>query len=111
MRAQFLLAVALAGLSVTPAFAIKRYNSEKLACSEVRAIIRSEGAAIMRYRSTVNPSLTLYDRYVRHDGYCDPREYAAPATIPAKDTRSCPVRKCRERIFLFERFFDHPKPK
>ena len=59
-----------------PAHAITRYNSTSMSCEEVRATIRRDGAAIMRYRSPRNPSLQLYGRYVRDDRFCQQEEAA-----------------------------------
>jgi hypothetical protein len=98
------LALAVGMLATTPASAINRYNSEKMSCSQVQATIKSEGAAIMRYHSKANPSLQLYDRYVRNGSYCNWNEAAVPAWIPSRDDGSCFVRKCRE----VDHFDDHP---
>lgn len=74
--------------------AISRYNSTSMSCDEVRATVRGEGAVILRYRSTRNPSLQLYDRYVSDRRYCNFDEAAETAFVPAADTKSCLVRKC-----------------
>ena len=68
---RFLLAATVL-LSAMPAHAITRYNST----DEVRATIRRDGAAIMRYRSPRHPSLQLYGRYVRDDRFCQQEEAA-----------------------------------
>ena len=64
MRIQPLLAAALALFAASTAQAIERYNSQAMSCASVQATIRADGAAIMRYASKSNPSLTLFDRYV-----------------------------------------------
>ena len=64
---------------------------------QAQAAVQSEGAVIFRYSSARNPSLTRYDRYVRHDGYCQWNEYAANAWIPTRDTDECFVRSCKPR--------------
>ncbi|MBK8457256.1 MAG: hypothetical protein IPL47_09250 [Phyllobacteriaceae bacterium] len=109
MRALVIIAVTLAGFAATPAFAIKRYNADKLACGEIRSIIANDGAAIMRYRSKRDPSLVLYDRYVRDRFFCAWREDAVPAWIPSRDKASCLVRRCEIPVFphddlMFRRF-------
>lgn len=91
---RFLLAAAIA-LASLPAQAITRYNSTSMSCEEVRATIREDGAAIMRYRSTRNPSLPLYGRYVRDDRFCKAEERAETVFIPSADRKSCPVRECK----------------
>ena len=74
--------------------AISRYNTTTMSCAEVQARVRNEGAAILRYRSTRNPSLPLYGRYVSDRRYCNLEEVTETAFVPAADRKSCPVRKC-----------------
>lgn len=100
MRAVFALAIVLS--AVAPALAIERYNADKLDCAEIRSIIDEDGAAIMRYRSKRNPSLVLYDRYVRDRFFCTWREDAVPAWIPSRDKASCRVRRCETPVHLHE---------
>ena len=59
--------------AAVPASAISRYNTATLDCSEVKSRIHSEGAVILRFRSTFNPSIPRFGRYVAHSGFCDPR--------------------------------------
>lgn len=93
-----LLAAVLATVAV-PAHAISRYNSESMSCRQAQSAVQAEGAVIFRYRSLRNPSLTRYDRYVRHDGYCQWNEYAANAWVPTRDTGECFVRNCKPRSY------------
>ncbi|MCR4266022.1 hypothetical protein [Nitratireductor sp. ZSWI3] len=86
--------------------AISRYNSTAMSCSSVQARIAREGAAIMRYRSQRNPSLTLYDRYVANEYLCPAGHIAVRAHIPTADTPSCPVLRCKPEIR--ERLFRRP---
>ena len=88
-------------LATFPAQAISRYNSEGMSCAQAQAIVQSEGAAILRYRSLRNPSLPLYDRYVASSFYCQPDEYAKVIGIPTADSRQCPVYKCQPRNYTF----------
>ncbi len=90
-----LVILATALLVSLPAHAITRYNSTSMSCEEVKAVIRADGAAIMRYRSTRNPSLQLYGRYVRDDRFCRQEERAETVFIPSADRRSCPVYECK----------------
>jgi hypothetical protein len=89
-----LFAVCLSLVSVE-AHAISRYNSTSLSCGEARAIIRDEGAAIMRWTSTRNPGLPLYGRFVYHDGFCPESYRAETSFIPTADRNSCPVLECK----------------
>lgn len=88
-----ILAICLSLVSYE-ASAISRYQSEGMACDNIRSAVREEGAVILRYRSQRNPGLPLYDRYVANGGFCAHNEYAAMTAVPAKDTASCPVLKC-----------------
>jgi hypothetical protein len=88
-----LFAVCLSLVSVE-AHAISRYNSTSLSCGEARAIIRDEGAAIMRWTSPRNPGLPLFGRFVYHDGFCAESERAETTFIPTAD-RSCALYECK----------------
>jgi hypothetical protein len=101
---KILLAALVLSVTAFEAQAISRYNVAGMSCGHVQDVVRSEGAAILRYPSPRNPSLTLYDRYVAHGGYCQIDEEAVASFVPTKDTASCPVLKCQPRIF--QRFGD-----
>lgn len=107
MRIQPLLAAALALFAASAAQAIERYNSQAMSCASVQATIRADGAAIMRYASKSNPSLTLFDRYVSNGSFCPSGQEAVPAWIPSKDDATCPVLRCRDREFELEDRFDN----
>jgi len=95
---RIILALCVTAISV-PAFAINRYNVQTMTCGAVQSAVDRNGAAILRYRSTRNPSLQLYDRYVRNGLYCDVGEYAKRAYVPTRDRKNCPVRKCADLEF------------
>lgn len=92
MRA-VLLATCLSFIAVQ-AQAISRYKTEGLPCREVQARVSDEGAVILRFRSTRNPTIQLYGRYVADRRYCQHDEQSETAYVPAADTQSCPVREC-----------------
>lgn len=89
-----LLPALVLSLIAAEAQAISRYESEGMACARVQAIIAGEGAAILRFRSTRDPSIQRYGRYVVDRRYCSHNEQAETTYIPAADTNSCPVREC-----------------
>jgi len=99
MKKKILFAALALSLSAVEEHAISRLNVAGMSCDSVRTAVRSEGAAILRYRSPRNPSLTLYDRYVAHGGFCQIDEEAVYATVPTADDTSCPVLKCQTRVF------------
>lgn len=82
-------------LAAADAGAISRYTSTSMSCARVHATIQREGAAIMRYRSTRNPALPLYGRFVAGNGWCEADELAQSTTIPAADTKQCRVLECQ----------------
>ncbi len=82
--------------AATSAYAISRHDIGSWSCQRVQATLAREGAAILRYRSARNPSLTLYDRYVQDGRYCDFGQVPKLTSVPTTDSRSCPVRKCIE---------------
>jgi hypothetical protein len=86
-------------LSAMPAAAISRYTSTAMSCGDVQARIRADGAAIMQYRSTRNPNLPLYGRYVRSAAFCNRDEWAKTVYIPTADRRQCPVYECEKQDF------------
>ena len=91
------IAVAISMLLVTAdAMAIPRPDVTKMTCANVQAVIRSEGAAILRYRSPSTGAM-LYDRYVRDSSFCQASETTAPASVPTADRDACPVKKCVQK--------------
>jgi hypothetical protein len=99
----------LLGALALPAHAIERVNTNGLSCAGVQTKLIQNGAAILRYPSKRNPSLTLYDRYVGDSRYCPIDEIGKWTSVPAKDTRSCRVIACEKYepsdLFPFERRF------
>ena len=76
------------------ASAISRYQTNSMSCARVQAAVTSDGAAILRYPAPDNPSLQLYDRYVRDRTFCSASQRAGLTSVPAADTNKCQVRKC-----------------
>lgn len=93
MRGTVVLAIGLS-LASFDALAISRYNSQSMTCDRVQAAVRSQGAAILSYRSSSNAP--LYDRYVAHGGFCHASDVTRLATVPTSDNRSCKVLRCVE---------------
>lgn len=77
------------------AHAISRYNSMSMTCQKVWGVIVEEGAVLMRWRSPRNPSLPLYGRFVRNNGFCSASERVEFSYIPTKDVPSCRVLECK----------------
>ena len=89
-----ILAALTLSLLCVEAQAISRYTSTAMSCGEVQSRVDEEGAAILRHRSTRNPSLLLYNRYVRDRQFCSADEEIEFAYVPTADRQSCPVYKC-----------------
>ncbi|MEZ5811682.1 MAG: hypothetical protein R3D45_09745 [Rhizobiaceae bacterium] len=79
------------------AHAISRYNSLSLTCHAAQNLLAQQGAVIFRYPAKSNPSLTRYNRFVEHGGYCAHGEAAVPGSVPTADRKSCPMLYCRQR--------------
>lgn len=77
------------------ALAVSRYQTTSMSCARVQSALQTEGAAILSYPAPNNPSLQLFDRYVRDSSFCTSTTQRAQArNVPAADTRNCKVRKC-----------------
>ena len=92
---RILLALCIISVS-SPALAINRYNVQGMSCAAVQQAVNRDGDAILRWQSARNPSLPIYDRYVRNGLFCSPNEYAQRAFVPSKDRANCPVRICAD---------------
>ena len=74
--------------------AVSRNTSTSMNCADIKAALQREGAAILQWRSTRNPSLPLYGRFVANRRYCQPEQVAETTFVPSRDAKSCLVRKC-----------------
>lgn len=75
-----------------PAYAISRIETTQTHCSAIRATLVREGAAILRHTS--KRGLPIYDRYVSSSLMCPGNTIGVWASVPARDTKSCPVIAC-----------------
>ena len=67
----------------------------------VQALVKTDGSAILRYHSTRNFSLPLYDTYVNGQQSCKNDAVALRTGVPTTDKKYCPVYKCVEsNIFV-----------
>ena len=78
------------------ASAVTRYDIDNMTCAQVQALLAADGSAILRYRSTRNFSLPLYDTYVSGQQSCANSEVALRTGVPSTDRKYCPVYKCVE---------------
>ena len=81
-------------LLASAASADPAYTVTNMTCKAVQAAVNSSGSAILHYRSKSNAGVTLYSRYVSDASYCDSRTTIAFGSVPTKDNKSCPVKKC-----------------
>lgn len=93
-----LLALCVVSVSF-PALAINRYNVQSMSCAAVQQAVDRDGAAILRWQSPRNPSLTIYDRYVRNSLFCDKGQYPKRAYVPTSNTSQCQVSKCVDSTY------------
>lgn len=92
---KYLIAAAFS-LAASSAFAVSRYEVTNVTCATVQALIRTEGAVILVYRSQGILGLPIYDRYVLGQQYCFAGEVMRGAGVPTVDMKYCPVKKCVE---------------
>ena len=77
--------------------AATRYDISNMACSEVQALVKREGEAVLAYRSSSILGLPIYDRYVKDRQYCASSEVIRRAGVPTTDKKYCPVKQvCRQ---------------
>ena len=89
------VAVAIcASMLASESFAVARYDTSNKSCSELRAIVRRDGAAILRWRSQ-RTGIPLYERFVRNMAYCPAGQITDSSSVPAADG-SCSLPKCIE---------------
>lgn len=65
------------------AAAISRYQTTSMSCARVQAAVSADGVAILRYPAPDNPSLVLYDRYVRDRTFCSSTQRVDVVSVPA----------------------------
>jgi hypothetical protein len=83
-----------ASMLASESFAISRYDTDNKSCGELRAIVRRDGAAILRWRSE-RTGIVLYERFVRNMKYCPAGQITDTSSVPAADG-SCSLPKCVE---------------
>jgi hypothetical protein len=82
-------------LTAGEASAISRYQTTSMSCARIQAAVQADGAALLSYPARDNPSLQLFDRYVRDSSFCRMGyQTAQQRSVPASDTENCKVRKC-----------------
>ena len=93
---RIVLCFAIVALAI-PAHAINRYDTQRMTCERVQAVLESEGVAILRYPSPRSAQLTLYDLYAKDSRFCEDGQVARPAVVPTRNDRRCRVRRCQSR--------------
>ena len=91
------LGAAVTAASVLPAEAITRLRSDQNSCSTIQNTLQRDGAAVLRYPSSRNPSIMLFDRYVARNTQCRLGQELKRKSVPAADTASCRVYVCEDR--------------
>ena len=91
-RTKRLALAILISMLATESLAISRYEVGNKSCGELHAIVRRDGAAILRWRSQ-RTGIPLYERFVRNWNYCPAGQTTDSSSVPAADGR-CPLLKC-----------------
>ena len=89
-----LLAIVLSASSVQ---AMSKHNISGLSCAKVQAILKSEGNAILRYKSKRGSGTLLYDTFAAPGSYCKSGGHGRLDTVPTADTPSCKVVRCSRK--------------
>jgi hypothetical protein len=89
-------------LLAADASAISRYSAGNMSCSEVQAVIRKDGAAIIQHRSRTG-AVPLYGRYVSGREFCGYDEIVETSYVTSADDLTCPVQACVENEYVPER--------
>ena len=82
-------------LSINEVHAISRYNPTTMTCSQVKATVRAEGAVILRWPSSQDPTRPLFGRYVASRNYCEIWQIMQTHYVPTADRKRCGVSKCK----------------
>jgi hypothetical protein len=78
------LALGLAALS-TAALAQPRPSTTQMSCSQARAFLQSQGAAV------IGTGGFTFDRFVVSRTFCEPSETTRAALVPTLDTHACMI--------------------
>jgi hypothetical protein len=79
-----------------PVYAISRYDAATMSCAEAQSRIQAEGAVVLRFQSTTNPSMHRFGRFVDSDRFCKMHNTKAFSTsIPTADINSYAVKECQ----------------
>ena len=80
-----LVAAALGALLPMHAAQAQRPNTLSMTCAQARGLVASTGSIVL------STGVHTFDKYVASPGYCEFGEYAYSASVPTRDTRSCPI--------------------
>ena len=78
--------------SADPAYTITNMN-----CAAVQAAVKANGSVILHFRSSRNPGLPLYGRYVSDRRFCKSGQIITFASVRAAD-KSCTVKQCIAKV-------------
>lgn len=94
--------LSLAAATAFPAGAAlaARPDTRSMTCEQVRSLVRQRGAVVM------TTGRHTYDRLVAHPAACAYPEIPWQTTVPARDTKACPVDHCVNRSIAWPSFDD-----
>lgn len=75
--------------------AATRYNIGSMSCAQTQALVRNQGAVILRWKSPTSGA-QLFDRFVNDDRFCPTGQEARRFLVPTADARSCVVYNCQQ---------------
>jgi hypothetical protein len=96
---QVLLIISLCLALNSTASAVSLYNTSKLSCIRLKAILKSDGIAILRYPSSREPTNILYDHFSANSNRCKTGGRGKLFGVQSSDTKACRVHKCVREYF------------
>ena len=96
---QILLIFSLCLALHSTASAVSLYDTSKLSCIRLKAILKSEGIAILRYPSSRDPTNILYDHFSANSNRCKAGGRGKLFSVPSSDTKACRVHRCVKEYY------------
>ncbi len=80
-------------LAAAPASAVSRYDTQRMSCTSIKAALKKDSPAILRFQSKQTPSVPIYNLYVGSGQDCTGVTIPRASSVPASDG-PCQVLRC-----------------
>lgn len=88
-----LFVFAAVALIASNAMAMSEYDSKSMSCPEIQQKAK-QGSIVLRYPSSTEPDVTLYNRTVSNSMSCLGQGAMASANVPSADGKPCKIKTC-----------------